>query len=141
MTRILQKNLEPPLSPLKSVRLAKSWLANCWINHPGCFQAKIPRSPTRLIDVGSADGLREPRLYEPKEPARYVTLSHCWGGGRVAMTTSANFPERCKAIPLHTLSKVFQEAIKVTREFGVRYIWIDSLCIIQDSSSDWERGN
>jgi hypothetical protein len=57
------------------------------------------------------------------------------------MTKTADFADRCQAIPLSSLSRVFREAILVTREFGTRYIWIDSLCIIQDSSEDWERGN
>ena len=56
------------------------------------------------------------------------------------MTMTSNFDERCAAIPLESLSKVFQEAIHFTRLFGMRYIWIDSLCIIQDSSKDWEQG-
>jgi len=96
--------------------------------------------PTRLIDVGPSDGSRQPRLRELKQRARYLTLSHCWGGGKVAMTMTSNFDERCAAIPLESLSKVFQEAIHFTRLFGMRYIWIDSLCIIQDSSKDWEQG-
>jgi len=96
--------------------------------------------PTRLIDVGPSDGSGQPRLRELKQRARYLTLSHCWDGGKVAMTTTSNFDERCAAISLESLSKVFQEAIHVTRLFGMRYIWIDSLCIIQDSSKDWEQG-
>ena len=38
----------------------------------------------------------------------------------------------------NTLSKTFRDAIKVTRHLGIRYIWIDSICIIQDSREDWE---
>lgn len=43
-----------------------------------------------------------------------------------------------KHIPLHTLSKTFQDAVEVTRRLGIRYLWIDSLCIIQDSAADWD---
>ncbi|RFU28921.1 hypothetical protein B7463_g7420, partial [Scytalidium lignicola] len=42
-------------------------------------------------------------------------------------------------IYFETLPKTFQEAIYVTRSFGIRCLWIDSLCIIQDSSEDWQR--
>ncbi|KAH8596832.1 heterokaryon incompatibility protein-domain-containing protein, partial [Bisporella sp. PMI_857] len=112
-------------------------LGDCWIRHPACFQAAIPSMPKRLIDVGLANG--SVRLCESKIRARYLTLSHCWGEGQVAMTTTLNFQDRCQEITMSSLSKVFQEAIKVTRFFGIRYIWIDSLCIIQDSRDDWEQ--
>jgi hypothetical protein len=44
-----------------------------------------------------------------------------------------------KAIPIEQLSKTFQDAIAITRQLGIQYIWIDALCIIQDSDIDWER--
>lgn len=41
-------------------------------------------------------------------------------------------------IPWFELPKTFQEAIALTRKLGVRYLWIDSLCIIQDDHHGWE---
>jgi hypothetical protein len=41
-------------------------------------------------------------------------------------------------IIVEDLSKTFQDALFLTRHFGVRYIWIDALCIIQDSEEDWQ---
>jgi hypothetical protein len=35
------------------------------------------------------------------------------------------------------MPKTFRDAIVITKELGIQYIWIDSLCIIQDSASDW----
>lgn len=140
MTRILQDNARPSSSVFHNLRLAKKWLAMCWINHPNCFQATIPQMPTRLIDVGPPDGSISPRLCTPSIRSRYLTLSHCWGPFRIATTTTRNFDERCKAIAMGSLSKTFQDAILVTRQFGMRYIWIDSLCIIQDSAKDWQMG-
>ncbi|KAJ9496009.1 hypothetical protein H2202_008532 [Exophiala xenobiotica] len=40
-------------------------------------------------------------------------------------------------IPFESLPRTFQDAIAVTANLGFQYIWIDSLCIIQDSSEDW----
>ena len=37
------------------------------------------------------------------------------------------------------LPKTFRDAIIVSRRLGVRYIWIDSLCIIQKSTNDWQQ--
>jgi hypothetical protein len=70
---------------------------------------------------------------------KYVALSHCWGSGRVVRTTRETFPEFTRAVDVATLNQTFQDAIMVTRRLGFRYLWIDSLCIIQDDKDDWER--
>lgn len=44
-----------------------------------------------------------------------------------------------KGIPVPQLPKTFRDAILITRELQIRYLWIDSLCIIQDSPSDWTK--
>lgn len=44
-----------------------------------------------------------------------------------------------KQIPLKDLPQTFRDAMELTRRLGYRYIWIDSLCIVQDSESDWHR--
>jgi hypothetical protein len=41
-------------------------------------------------------------------------------------------------ISLSELSRTFQDAIRITRQLQERYLWIDSLCIIQDDRQDWE---
>ncbi|KAL8855860.1 MAG: hypothetical protein Q9178_007521 [Gyalolechia marmorata] len=46
---------------------------------------------------------------------------------------------RKMSIPLNSLPRTFQDAIVITRKLGLRYIWIDSLCILQDSREDWEK--
>jgi hypothetical protein len=42
-------------------------------------------------------------------------------------------------ISINDLSRTFQDAVRITRELGERYLWIDSLCIIQDDEDDWAR--
>ena len=41
-------------------------------------------------------------------------------------------------IPVARLSQTFKDVINVTRKLGIRYLWIDSLCIVQDDKNDWE---
>ncbi|KAH9208315.1 heterokaryon incompatibility, partial [Leptodontidium sp. 2 PMI_412] len=48
-------------------------------------------------------------------------------------------PNRQKGIPLKDMPQTFQDAVTITRELGVKYLWIDSLCILQDSREDWEK--
>ena len=69
----------------------------------------------------------------------YLTLSHCWGPPekRPTTTTKYSLGERMKRIPLFELPRTFQDAIEITRKLGYRYLWIDSLCIVQDDEQDW----
>ena len=71
-----------------------------------------------------------------------MTLSHCWGerdGPRPPKLTDANLGSMRNHIPAETLPRTFRDAIQLTRSLGVSYLWIDSLCIIQDSLEDCRR--
>jgi hypothetical protein len=70
--------------------------------------------------------------------SEYTTLSHCWAEAQIITTTKATFLSRMKQITWMSLSKTFQDAIIITHKLGLRFIWIDSLCIIQDDILDWE---
>ncbi|KAI0138141.1 HET-domain-containing protein [Hypoxylon sp. NC0597] len=94
--------------------------------------------PTRVVDVGRHDG--KIKLIEGNGRAqRYLCLSHCWGNKQIITTTRSTLAERMQEIHAEDLSRTFEEAIHMTRRFEVDYIWIDSLCIIQDDAEDWER--
>lgn len=92
-----------------------------------------------MLDVGIAPNFEDLFLYETSgEKASYLALSHRWGGAKLLTTTSTNLSSHKKFIELADLCKTFQDAIMVTRKLGVRFLWNDSLCIIQNSASDWE---
>lgn len=122
-------------------KLAQWWLGQCRNAHPMChsFQGVL-RLPDRVIDVGPANGSQEPRLRETRgvERRHYLTLSHCWGATRALTTETATLAQRLQGIPISTMPRTFADAVRITRRFGVRYLWIDALCIIQDDKSDWE---
>jgi hypothetical protein len=67
----------------------------------------------------------------------YITLSHVWGCIQILTTTVATFQERSNEIAMESLPKTFQNVVSIARQLSIRYVWIDSLCIIQDSASDW----
>lgn len=120
------------------------WLMRCRATHSKCRNINKDFVPTRLLDLGPVDGSVDPMLMETdqlsseqKRDLTYIALSHCWGLTHHITTTGATIEARKKSIPWSTLDRTFQDAISVCRRFGVRYIWIDSLCIIQDSGPDW----
>ena len=118
----------------------KSAFDDCAVNHPECKPLRN-HYPGRLIDVG--DEARNPRLIETSnrilQGASYATLSHCWGSVHSSTATVKNIKQLCKEIPLDSLPLTFREAILVTRELNIPYIWIDSLCILQDDREDWSK--
>ncbi|KAK3360651.1 heterokaryon incompatibility protein-domain-containing protein [Lasiosphaeria hispida] len=87
----------------------------------------------RLVDTTSL------ACQQPDIP--YLALSHCWGTDNTlrCTTTRTSEAERRNHIPWDRLPKTYQDAILVTRKLGFRYIWIDSLCIIQDDLADWQQ--
>jgi hypothetical protein len=74
-----------------------------------------------------------------EKTAHFLTLSYCWGGSQPLTTTKATLNARKKAIAWAELPRTFKDAILITRGLGHRYLWIDSLSIIQDDEADWER--
>ena len=67
----------------------------------------------------------------------YMTLSHCWGAAQLITLRKDNLAELRQGIQLTNLPKTFQDAVAVARWFQIRYLWVDSLCILQDSEEDW----
>ncbi|KAH6881676.1 heterokaryon incompatibility protein-domain-containing protein, partial [Alternaria rosae] len=64
-------------------------------------------------------------------------LSHCWGTTSQFTTTKVTIYERKENIFLAQLTNTFREAVQVARALKIRYLWIDSLCIVQDDHDDW----
>lgn len=69
--------------------------------------------------------------------SRYLTLSHCWGKTHRLTLTADTFAELSRGVSLLKLPKTFVDAIKITCRLGVPYLWIDCLCIFQDSIENW----
>ncbi|KAE8441022.1 hypothetical protein EG329_006086 [Mollisiaceae sp. DMI_Dod_QoI] len=107
-------------------------LANLWVYR------RLAPLPKRVINIGSAskDAIR---LVETSSiQSAYIALSHCWGGHQPIKTTSSSLAQMQANIEWSDLSRVFQDAIIVARRLDIEWIWIDSLCIIQDSKVDWQ---
>ena len=69
--------------------------------------------------------------------ALYVALSHCWGGKIETVLLKDKLQDFQHSLQLDGLAANFQDAIAVTKSLNIRYLLIDSLCIIQDSKGDW----
>jgi hypothetical protein len=114
-----------------------SWLGEC-AEHAECARPAPVRLPKRVIEV-PIDASEAPKLRvtNGNQFGQYVILSHCWGSARFAKLTDKLLVPFQDAIPLEQLPKNFEDAIKITRQLGFCYLWIDALCISQDNAADW----
>ncbi|KAK9423645.1 putative Heterokaryon incompatibility domain-containing protein [Seiridium unicorne] len=125
------------------------WLECCVLNqngsHKRCSDVKTPGYPRRLLDIGVFQTSNSVRLIDTRTWSsplpEYTALSHCWGpptGHRPLQTTSANLEAHKTKIPMEHLPKTFQDAVKITQRLGKKFLWVDSLAIIQDDKQDWQ---
>ena len=115
--------------------ILKEWFESCQISHIACKTSSLNVLPSRVIDI--RDPCR-PRLKSTKgESGQLVALSHCWGNSTTKVLTTDSLHEMGQAIPMASLPRNFRDAITIARLLTIDFLWIDSLCIIQDSIADW----
>lgn len=124
----------------ENLQLANSWLNNCKHTHLSCKPGKVERwLPTRLLFVGS-QGLPALRLILSSSidiESEYAALSHRWGTNTGFVLTSAKEARYLEEIPMSDLSSTLRDAVETTRGLGLQYLWVDSMCIVQDDADDW----
>lgn len=149
-----------PLASLKSWQLAgeedqgrtdskvtfrniKDWIRDCDNHHDYCRSLISNHGslwiPSRLIFVGTTATPALRLCEDAPQGSQYTSLSHCWGGYMPLRLLKCNLASFKKELPISALPKTFRDSIIVTRQLDILYIWIDSLCIVQDSADDWEK--
>lgn len=116
-------------------------LQTCLTEHEECEKPNPNQLPTRLLLL---DDKSEDRIFvhecKPEERGKYVALSYCWGTTPQVKLLKDNYNDFVTTgIEVRTLPKTIKDSILATRKLGLRYLWIDSLCIIQDSSDDKDK--
>jgi hypothetical protein len=139
----LLKRVQPSTDSRETLNMIHYWLRQCETTHMRCAQRRGERSrqiPTRLLQVQPL--IPSPKAYlrqtaQIPEDARYTTLSHCWGQYMPIKLERRTLQAFLDGIDVGRLPPTFQQAIMLTKSLGIEYIWIDSLCIIQDDDTDW----
>jgi hypothetical protein len=125
----------------ESLKLAKKWIDDCRVKHVSCREKTIAFRPTRLISIG-VDHVEQIRLCMGKDihpDASYFTLSHCWGTEPMPeRLLNENIQSKFLHIDYNKLPSNFQDAISIVKQLGGGYLWVDSLCSVQDSMEDWQ---
>lgn len=126
-----------PLSRASLAVIGK-WINTCLTTHLTCEHNEQlpPELPTRVVAISDTTVTLK---VTHGDRARYLALSHCWGEAPICRLLKQNVEAYQRSIPWADLSTNFQDAVEVAKKLNVNYIWIDALCIIQDSFEDWER--
>lgn len=102
-----------------------------------------PERPTRLLEIGSGlEGDIVHLIENDEDEVPYATLSYCWGikeSNKQSqwLTTTKNVHSRRAGFQRSDLPQTLQDSITVSKKLGIQHLWIDALCIIQDSEDDW----
>jgi len=135
-----------------------SWLDSYDLSHPECshLSTRVVPLPTRVLDVSMLPGQeqlfgthqvwgdqfegRDFKLLETSkgQTGRYAALSYCWGNTLPLITTTRSLEDHKSGIAFDELPRTLQDAIMIARYLDIGLIWIDCLCILQDSKTDWE---
>ncbi|CAI6338345.1 unnamed protein product [Periconia digitata] len=123
------------INSTRAYEFAKQCLKDCE-SHQDCHPLTPAKGgPRRLIEVGSDDEQLKLREDFPENP-KYAALSYCWGGEQNYKTNPGNIMSYQQKLNLPSTAKTILDAISVTRKIGLQYLWVDALCIIQDSPDD-----
>lgn len=125
----------------ESWNLIDRWMGECTQNHVRC-NATIPERwfPSRVLDVGISDEdlIRLVHRNDVFSGQPYATLSHCWGKDHlmpIMMVSNIHYFQ--EGVNSSYFTTTFLDAFSITRKLGLRYLWIDAFCIIQEDVSDW----
>jgi len=121
------------------------WFQECCSTHSGCANP-LSRTqgwrPARLLQI-EPGGTGILRLCTRAEADAsyftlpYMTLSYRWGHHSNFLLQETTLETFKRGFPISTLPRTFQDAVEIARHLSIQFIWIDALCIIQDSQSDW----
>lgn len=144
-----------------SLDFVASWLQKCTREHATgrCSQGSTVL-PTRVLDIGSQGDIIK-LVDVTDQMGKYASLSYCvseqtktiemrfwrlnmipytkWGRSPPYLTSQDNIEVRRAGIDIRETPQTFKDAVLIARRLGLRFLWIDSLCICQDDAGDWAR--
>ncbi|KIL88236.1 tol protein [Fusarium avenaceum] len=141
--RVRGAKVGPDAASKNTLGVVSGWIKHCVDEHERCHPPQTPL-PSRILDLGAFSDPNNIRLFETHGVANYepyVTLSYCWGSDSSVhvRTTHSTISGHLERIAVKDLPQTYQDAIRITRHLGIRFLWIDSLCICQDDLDDWTR--
>lgn len=127
--------LQTRLNSAEAYSQISRWLDQCEKHLDCCGVPLYTKLPSRLVEVAPADSLSVPCLRTTSGlNGSYLALSYCWGPNQPYVLTTKNFEALTGKLEVKLLPRTIKDAIEVTKSLGFKYLWVDALCIMQDSA-------
>ncbi|KAI0182637.1 heterokaryon incompatibility protein-domain-containing protein, partial [Xylaria flabelliformis] len=143
---INRRPVNTDLNSISIMHMMRDTIDQCLYNpeHVHCRMGaddEKPLLPSRVLDVGllNDNDTALKLVILPGQRAEYAALSYCWGGKQNFETRSDTLDSNMKSIAYDLLPLTIQDAVRFTRALRIRYLWVDSLCILQDSQEDKDK--
>ena len=137
---VTARPLEARVNSSKAYLQITQWLDQCK-DHVDCGNGSLLADlPSRVIEVAPIDSGGVPRIRSTTGlQGSYLALSYCWGFDQTYVLTTKNFEVLMTALNTSMLPQTILDAIEVTTNLGFKYLWVDALCIMQDSTEEAAR--
>jgi hypothetical protein len=133
---VTPRPVQGDLSPDSTRKQIRTWLAQC-NQHKNCQPQVDVQLPSRVIDIGLTDDLETPRIISSRgQLGTYACLSYVWGTERNYLLTESNLKSSMNGLNAGGIPQTIKDAMAVARTIPVRYLWVDALCILQDSEQE-----
>ena len=128
------------ISSESSFGAIRDWLSTCHTHHRVCNRASDSKMPSYIIEITDT-AASDPNLQLISRPSHvdYAALSYCWGGDQPVKVTKVTVKDLARGIPYARLPRTLRDAVTTTRKLGLRFLWVDALCVIQDDRVQAER--
>ncbi|KAK7424493.1 hypothetical protein QQX98_000458 [Neonectria punicea] len=134
---VTTRPINPRIGSADNFSLSRRWIQVCLHTHDSCPTGSLDFMPKRVLELQhDGAGRYHVSLHQPSSLEPYVALSYCWGGDQPQKTTKAKMNSGNLEVDWEALPRSIQDAIKVTIGLGYRYLWVDSLCIVQDDDQE-----
>ncbi|KAK8108587.1 hypothetical protein PG984_014388 [Apiospora sp. TS-2023a] len=138
--------IHPNLYTISTLNFIQYQLNNCVHGHEKCRKdlsqiSQKPISwPSRVLEIQPTTCRVQLVQFKPDMIQRYAAVSYCWGPRHPHLKAeSSSLSSLREGISWSDLPKTLSDAVALTAKIGCRWIWIDSMCIVQDDEQDWAR--
>lgn len=122
----------------KAMESLLGWTSKCLKEHSHCDSSREPVMPHRLLKVENFEDCNVRLVDTRSQRGKYAALSHRWCPQTPGSSlVKANLDMFLTQVPVPLFYPLLKDAISVCAKLGISYIWIDTMCIIQDDPMDW----
>jgi Heterokaryon incompatibility protein (HET) len=120
------------------IEMMGHWLQKCDAEHGAQCRRPFGMEPSQIGSTSLLIDVRNKCLVDANASSRYACLSYVWGGAKTLKTGKENLGSLKQVNSLEVrrdeIPRTIRDTINLVDQLGIPYLWVDSLCIIQDDA-------